>query len=320
MKNAIIRQLTLNALILALFTSCISSQSFMPVKGIGSAIEKSYDVSGFNGIDVSGGFDVILSQGESESVVLRAQENLYEYIHVEVDNGILRIYTKNNLWPTRPLEARIMFRDINRLNVSGGGDVTAETIIKAADLDINMSGGGDLETNVNADDLSCHISGGGDANINGSAAKINIQMTGGGDLESTINAEVIFCSISGGGDLKLMSDKEATEVRFEITGGGDADARVNTADLNCFLSGGGNAKLYGKATNLNIHLTGGGDVHASGLDVTSAIFEVSGGSDLHLQVKQELKGNITGGGDLYYSGSPEIVSVDARGGSEVHRQ
>ncbi|OFY68112.1 MAG: hypothetical protein A2V64_02065 [Bacteroidetes bacterium RBG_13_43_22] len=29
---------------------------------------------------------------------------------------------------------------------------------------------------------------------------------------------------------------------------------------------------------------------------------------------------ISGGGDVYYSGNPEKVSVDARGGSEVHKE
>jgi hypothetical protein len=38
--------------------------------------DKKFDVSGFNGIDVSGGFDVTLVQGNTESLILTAQENL----------------------------------------------------------------------------------------------------------------------------------------------------------------------------------------------------------------------------------------------------
>jgi hypothetical protein len=305
--------------ILILITSCISSQSFLPVKGTGSAVDKNFDVSGFQKIDVSGGFDVTLTQGSSESVVLSAQENLFESIHVEVIQGVLKIYTENNLMPTKPLKAKIMFREINKLNVSGGGDVVADNI-KATDLEIGITGGGDLTANINAGELNCKISGGGDAKVKGITTLFNIDMTGGGDLDSEITAGSFLCRLSGGGDLTLRSDTETTDMKLELTGGGDADATINTAKLDCSLSGGGNATLNGKASMLALNLNGGGDVQASGLDVQTASFQVSGGSDLHLKVSDELKGNISGGGDVYYTGSPEIVTIDARGGSEVHKE
>jgi hypothetical protein len=49
-------------------------------------------------------------------------------------------------------------------------------------------------------------------------------------------------------------------------------------------------------------------------------FTASGGSDIHVNASQELTGQITGGGDVFYSGSPEKVDIDAKGGSEIHRQ
>jgi hypothetical protein len=60
--------------------SATYSQTIMPVKGTGPSIDKKFNVSDFKGIDVSGGFDVILVQGSNESLTLTAQENLFEYI------------------------------------------------------------------------------------------------------------------------------------------------------------------------------------------------------------------------------------------------
>lgn len=320
MKINLMKLSGLTMAILLFFNACMSSQSFIPVKGSGSAVDKTFNVSGFTGIEVSGGFDVMLSQGESESVVLNAQENLYKHIHVEVEQGVLKIYTDNNLWPTEPLKAKIMFRDINHLDVSGGGDVESTGGIKAETFKVQMSGGGDLAAEIQASDLSCNMSGGGDAKLKGSAVKFDINMTGGGDLEAEMNAGSMNCRLSGGGDLKLRSEAETSQIDLQLSGGGDADAVLNTPDLKCSLSGGGNAKLSGKAVNMELNLNGGGDVHASELDVTKAHFEVSGGSDLHLKVSEELTGNISGGGDVYYSGSPEVVTIDARGGSEVHQE
>lgn len=49
-------------------------------------------------------------------------------------------------------------------------------------------------------------------------------------------------------------------------------------------------------------------------------FKANGGSDVHVNATAEISGNISGGGDVYYSGNPTNVNIDAKGGSEVHKQ
>jgi hypothetical protein len=306
--------------VLTLLSSCISSQSFFPVKGNGDTVEKTFNTTDFHGIEVSGGFDVTLTQGTSEGVTVSAQENLFEYIQVEVVQGVLKIYTDGNLMPTRSMKAQIAFKNLDQLRVSGGGDVVSQTDINVQDLDIELSGGGNLTTIIKADMLNCRLSGGGDARIDGNVTKYDINMSGGGDLVSSMDAGTVFCHLSGGGNLTLKSGKEADEVNIDLAGGGNADANINTALLKCSVSGGGNADFSGKASQMEININGGGDINASGLEVATASIQASGGSDVHVMVSGELKGNISGGGDIYYSGAPEIVTIDARGGSKVHKE
>jgi hypothetical protein len=319
MKKSMITKIVLGFMIPGIFTACISSQSFFPVKGTGELTDRDFTVTDFHGIDVSGGFDVALVQGDSEGVVLSAQENLYDYIHVEVVQGILKIYTEGNLMSTRSLKARISFKQLNELKVSGGGDVNSLTNINTPDLGIEISGGGDLTTDVNTASLNCKISGGGDVKVNGTAKSYKMDLSGGGDLESDIDAGSIGCYLSGGGDLKLIC-KEVADAMIEINGGGDVNATMNAGKLRCSISGGGNATLKGKVTDLDINITGGGDVSAAGFSADMARIQASGGSDIHVMVSKELHGNVSGGGDLYYSGSPAIVSIDTRGGSEIHKE
>jgi hypothetical protein len=298
----------------------MSSHSFIPVKGTGMAVEKEYNVADFQSIDVSGGFDVILLQGDAEGVTLEVQENLLEYIHVEVVQGTLKIYTDNNLMPTKSMSAQIKFKTIDELSVSGGGDVHSETTLNTGDLKIEISGGGDLTTAVNSENLECNMSGGGDARFEGMCHLMNIQMSGGGDLKTTVESGSISCHLSGGGDLTLTNLKESSDLEIQLNGGGDATAEINTTRLKCSVSGGGNARFSGNASEIEITINGGGDVNAEGLDTKTASINASGGSDIHVNVSDELNANISGGGDIYYSGSPEIVSIDARGGSEAHKQ
>ncbi len=308
------------SVLFGMMTSCISSQSFMNIKGTGPSKTKDFKVSDFHGIDVSHGFDVVLVQGNSEGLTLTVQENLLEYITVEVEQGILKIYSDNNLNPTQPMKARIVFKDFNQLKVSGGGDVTGETPINVKRMDIRLSGGGDITAVMNTDELDCGISGGGDMKINGNIKKYDLELSGGGNVISDINAtEEIDCQVSGGGDVKLTCRGKALDTDLDISGGGDLTMELNTDKLECSLSGGGDASLSGQARNVDINLNGGGNINARNLQAGILIFQVSGGSDIHANVSDELTGQISGGGNVYYAGNPSKVSVDTRGGSRVTR-
>lgn len=321
MKNLVLYSLNLILLILFIMpTSCISSPFFLPVKGSGEPIDKNFKVSDFHGIDVSSGFDVILVQGNSEDLTITAQENLFEYITVKVDQGILMIYAKNNIMATKQMKARITFKSIDNLEVSGGGDIECETPVNVPKLDVNISGGGNLKTEINTDELKCHISGGGDAVINGNIKNYNLDLSGGGDVKSDLDAGIIDCSVSGGGDLTLRSKEKVDDAHVSISGGGDITLEMNVEKLKCSVTGGGNATLTGQASGLEIEISGGGDVNASDFLTETTSFNVSGGSDFHVNVSKELNGNISGGGDLYYSGNPGKVTVDAKGGSEVYKK
>jgi hypothetical protein len=304
----------------ALLTSCVSSQSFLPIKGNGLSVDKDFNVSDFQSIRVSGGFDVTLVQGSTEGVTLSAQENLYEYIKVEVNQGVLNIYTEENVMATKPMKARIAFKSIASLKVSGGGDVVAENPVNVPELSVEISGGGDVTASINTKEMKCRMSGGGDARLSGSARNYDFDMSGGGDLQSSMDAHEFSCRLSGGGDLTLESKEEVAEAIIDINGGGDVEADLTVGKLSCTISGGGNASLSGKANELDISVSGGGDIHAAGFVTNIAQIQASGGSDIHVYVSKELMGHISGGGDVYYSGSPENITLDARGGSEIHRE
>ena len=300
--------------------SCSYSQSFIPVTGRGTSIDKKINVSDFKGIDVSSGFDVILEQGNSEALTLTLQENLFEYVTAKVENGTLRIYARNNIRPTQPMKARITFKGLSNLKVSGGGDVFSETPVNVEALDINISGGGDFISEINSDELKYNISGGGDTDISGKSGNFYVNVSGGGDLKSKVSAEHISCRIGGGGDLYIRNEVRASSAEIDINGGGDVDMKMNAEKLSCSVAGGGDALISGQATEFDLDINGGGDADAKNLSTENTSFRAGGGSDIHVCAAKGLTGYISGGGDVYYTGNPAKVSVDAKGGSEVHRE
>ena len=318
-KTASVRSLIFLFLSLSLTYSGYS-QTFFPVKGSGPSVEKVISISDFNAIDVSSGFDVILVQGSTESLTLTAQENLFEYITARVENGTLKIYTEHNIWSTRPMKARISFKDIKGLKVSGGGDIYGETPINAEALEVTVSGGGDIKSEINSEQLKCRITGGGDAEISGKINDYNLNISGGGDLKSKVISAEITCRMVGGGDIHLINEAKSSKGDIEINGGGDLDMKINAEMLRCSVSGGGDALISGQASEFDLHINGGGDADAKNLSTETTSVNVGGGSDIHVQVSKDLSGSISGGGDIYYSGNPDKISVDARGGSKVKKE
>jgi len=301
MKNLVLYCVSMIILFLLIMpTSCMSSPMFLPVNGNGTPIDKNFKVSDFHGVDVSSGFDVNLIQGSSEDLTITAQENLFEHITVRVEQGILRIYIERNVMTTGPMMARITFKSIDNLKVSGGGDIECETPINVPKLNVNISEGGDLNTDLNTDELKCNISGGGDAEIDGNIKTYNLSLSGGGDVKSDLNAGIIDCSISGGGDLTLSVKEKVDDAHVSVSGGGNIALEMNVEKLKCSVSGGGNATLTGQASGLEIEMSGGGDVNASGFLTETTSFNASGGSDIHINASKELNGSISGGGDVYY--------------------
>lgn len=320
MKPIACSYLMIAAILLFVASSCVTSQSSFPVRGSGPVTDKNYDVSNFQGIQVSGGFDVVLVQGNSEGVVLSAQENLFEYITVKVEGGILKIYTEKNFMQTKGMKARISLKSISSLKVSGGGDVTSESGLNVPKLAIELSGGGDIKTSLTTDLMDCNISGGGDLNLDGTIKEYNLRMSGGGDVKSDVVTGNMDCLISGGGDMDIRSKEKISNAHFEISGGGDLRIDVAADILKCSVSGGGDASLNGRAGNLDISVSGGGDVNAGGMVAQNVKFNANGGSDLHINASNELTGYISGGGNLYYSGDPSVKNIEAKGGSEVRKE
>ncbi|PLX20197.1 MAG: hypothetical protein C0599_09550, partial [Salinivirgaceae bacterium] len=117
-----------NIIALLIAVSLLNGCEFMPngIKGNGKVVNKEIEISAFNGIDVSGGFDVYLKKGSTPHVRLMVDENLLPHIKVASNNNMLKINTQKNFWKYKSLKVFITYQDLSVLDVSGGVDLIAE--------------------------------------------------------------------------------------------------------------------------------------------------------------------------------------------------
>lgn len=232
--------------ITAMFTS-------MAQKTINDANAEKRNVSGFHAIQVGGGIDLYLTQGEEAVAVSASETKFRDKIKTEVVNGVLKIryeYDEDrrinfSFKSTRKnLRAYVSCKTLDKLHAGGGSDVNVEGVFKVAKLDLGISGGSDFRGNIEAGELKADASGGSDITISGSASSVTIEASGGSDFKG-FSFIVDNCTIdaSGGSDVSITANKE---INAETSGGSDVHYKGSAVIRNIKTSGGGSVKKSSK--------------------------------------------------------------------------
>jgi hypothetical protein len=132
-----------------------------PLTGSGNVITQEEAITDFDRLDVSQGFQVEVSQGDSFSVIIRVDDNLVERLQVVKDGSTLKIGLK----PGR----------IYRLeNATLEADVTMPKLTGA-----DLAGGSHLRGDFEAGDVTFNLDGGSHVTLSGSAGDITVDANGG---------------------------------------------------------------------------------------------------------------------------------------------
>jgi len=140
---------------------------------------ESRKVSDFTGIDAAGIFDITVVKGNSESLAIKANDDVMPYVRSEVNNGVLRLYIdKNDLVNTGELKAVITMKNLDNVLLSGACKLTANGLFtpdnfKAVCSDISI-----VTVNVKTNQLNVELSSASVANLTGSANDLKASASG----------------------------------------------------------------------------------------------------------------------------------------------
>lgn len=200
------------------------------------------NISGFHAIEISGGIDLYISNGDDAVAVSAKDVDVRNRIKTEVKEGVLKIYYDwkkgmNFSLGNKSLKAYVSIKNPDQLSASGGSDIIAEGIFTSSALKLELSGGSDFNGKVDVNNLHIHQSGGSDVHINGSANNITINASGGSDFNGyDLKTNVCFISASGGSDVDITVNKELTA---EASGASDVFWKGNAAVKKAKASGAG---------------------------------------------------------------------------------
>ena len=223
----------LNAFIV-LITSCEK------IDGEGPIVTENRDVSGFTGIDFRIGGDVTFKKDAVYKVEVSAQQNILDKLETYVSDGNLVIKAKNSIHirSYRDVTVVVSGPEMNRLRVSGSGNITTTNAFTTGSMDMDVSGSGKIiVTDMTADYADLKISGSGDIKIhNGTINEERLKISGSGSMDlSNVKATKATTTTSGSGDIRLQVSQH---LNTTISGSGSVFYKGNPI-IDTKISGSG---------------------------------------------------------------------------------
>lgn len=182
------------------------------------------EVSPFNRVDFRGIGRLIVSQGEQQSVTVSASEEVISHFRTEVREGTLVLSFR--WWPgmifrfmeLKTLEVRLVMEDLAGLKVSGAGIVESRERLQVEELELNLSGAGEIHLEIQGRRIATHLTGAGRIALWGEAEEQEIRLTGAGSIqaERLVTKSAVIHS-SGAGECRVHAG-ESLDVRLRGAG------------------------------------------------------------------------------------------------------
>ena len=193
---------------------------FSRVIGSGSLQTQEKALSDFAIVDVGSGFKVNITQANSYRIIIRADDNLFDYIQVTKAGDTLTIRLQPGLsFQTSTLYAEIAMPDLQEVQFSGGVNGTVAGFVLSHDFRAELSGGSTIRMTGEANNLVAACSGGSGLELSEFAVN-NATIEFSGVSHGTINVDGrLDADLSGGSQLFYIGNPTLGDIS---TSGGSA--------------------------------------------------------------------------------------------------
>ncbi|HEY7033878.1 MAG TPA: head GIN domain-containing protein [Thermomicrobiales bacterium] len=197
-------------------------------QGSGIVVSEPREVAGFTDIDLSGTGSLHLTQGETETLTVRTDDNILPLIQTEVRDGTLRIWIDgrghpHGIGPTQ-LSYEVGVKSLAAITVSGAAQIETGSLV-GDDLRLNVSGSAQVSL------------------VELTATSLHVDSTGGSSfaVAGTVDQQAITINGAGEYQAKGLASRSAI---VEVNGAGHAAVRVGE-ELNVTVNGAGVVEYLG---------------------------------------------------------------------------
>ena len=214
-------RIIVTSIISLLMLSCSFSKNFNSSKdGNGNVITEDRPIkNNFDEIKISQGLDLYITQSDETTLIVEADENLQDLIKTEVADGVLKIYSTENIRRASSKKVMLSVKTISAIKATSGSDVYSENTIEVSNLELTSTSGADIKLDVKTETLDCTSTSGSDIKLSGTTKNFIASATSGSDINaSKLQAETSNVRATSGADISVNTSKALTA---KATSGGD---------------------------------------------------------------------------------------------------
>jgi hypothetical protein len=208
-------------------------------KGPGNYVKEDREVGSFSAIDIGGAFQVVLTQGNQEKLVLEADADEMQEIITEKVGSKLKIYNKSG-WRGNfhNITIYLTFVNLDDISFSGAVEVKSQSPLTFEDLDLDVSGAAEITMDLNAGSIRAEFSGASEVEFTGKCERGTFELSGATEL--------------------YAAGFQFTNLEIELSGASDAEVFA-TGDLDIDASGASSVKHKGGA-KLRVNTSGSSSI------------------------------------------------------------
>lgn len=234
---------SVSAMILISACNLVTGQAEV-ITGNGTAKTEAREVANYTEIAVGGGGQVEITQGETESLTVTADENVMQYLEAKLEGNRLVLREKQGyqVESKTPIKYVVTVKTLIAISIGGSAQVTMPALdtrnfnvsiggsgtvtiddLTAQQVEISIGGSGTTTLAGRADDVDVSIGGSGNFNGDGLAAKAAVVSIGGSGNARLNVSEALNVNLSGGGNVYYTGEIADSAVTKTISGSGNVE-------------------------------------------------------------------------------------------------
>jgi hypothetical protein len=192
--------LILSLLFVIFFPGCNDSlEKDELLHGSGKIVSQTRTLEECSGVILQNTGNIYLTQADTQSIRIEADDNIIDRIETEVDGEKLEVGLNKGSYENITCRIYVSLKKINKMLINGSGNIVTD--------------------NVKSDEVYCKINGSGNINIKGSGNYIDLYINGSGNISAQeFTAKKCKAYINGSGNITLYASEEADT---EINGSGN---------------------------------------------------------------------------------------------------
>ena len=181
------------------------------IEGSGNVITKDVTIQPFDQLEANGVFDVVLTQGNKESLKIEAEDNLQALFEIKNEGSKLMVDMKkdSHFNSKKKMTVYITFKNLKSMDLKMVGNVSSEGNLNFSDLSLANKSVGSVDLALNAQKLDINNKSVGNLRLSGKAENAIIRSNSVGAIKaSDLLVQTMDIDNDGVGSAEVNAVKE----------------------------------------------------------------------------------------------------------------